>query len=101
MRQPLSLGVFACALPGATATSETVAASVQQRLMPDGPVDLHGEVAPGGHTGAHCVRDAVDFCFQTVQQTRFLHKETSTGANTRSTERIFRLHAGPLRRDTI
>lgn len=66
----------------ATATSETVAASAQQRLMPDGPIDLQGEIAP-------------------VLQTRLLHEEISTEANTRSTERMFRLHAGPLRRDTI
>ena len=46
-----SLVVFVRCLPGATTTAAAAATVVQQQLMPDGPVDLHGQIAPGARTG--------------------------------------------------
>ena len=51
-------------LPGAATTAGAAKAAVQQQLMPDGPIDLHGQISPGGHTGAHCMCFAGDPSFK-------------------------------------
>jgi len=84
----LQKGAFAqkCAIRfpclSAATTAGAAKAAVQQQLMPDGPIDLHGQISP-------------------VLQMRLLHEEASAATDTRSTARMFRLHAGPLRRDAI